>query len=225
MIVRRASVLVVAALATLVAFAAPAAAGESKSDKAILKAGVITKADVPSDWTSKKASSSDQQLRAPECREIKTAVDKAKKNTPRRRSRDFEPSGSGSATSAQDTVYAFKNVSGATSFFANYSDSTANACFEALADELASGEPTAGSPAVAPITDLQGVGDEAVGYEITIPYAAGGESTTLYVDFVVVRQGRVVLGFGFSNRDVRIPEGPPIVRAVVGRVADVEASA
>ena len=224
MILRHTSVLVVSALATLVALGAPATAGESKSDKAILKAGVITKADVPSDWTSKKASSSDQQLRAPECREIKTAVDKAKKNTPRRRSRDFEPSGS-SATSAQDTVYAFKNVSGATTFFANYSDRTANACFEALADELARGEPSAGTPAVAPITDLQGVGDEAVGYEITIPYAAGGESTTLYVDFVVVRQGRVVLGFGFSNRDVRIPEGPPIVRAVVGRVADVQASA
>lgn len=225
MILRRTSVLVVAALATLVALAAPATAGESKSDKAILKAGVITKADVPSDWTSKKAGSDSSSFSGtPECREIKAAVDKAKKNTPRRRSRDFEPSGS-SATSAQDTVYAFKNVSGATNFFANYSDSTANACFEALANELASGEPTAGTPAVAPITDLQGVGDEAVGYEITVPYAAGGESTTLYVDFVVVRHGRVVLGFGFSNRDERIPEGPPIVRAVVGRVADVQASA
>ena len=225
MILRRTPVLVVAALAALVALAAPAGAGESRSDKALLKAGVITKADVPSDWTSKKASSSsDEQLRSPECREIKAAVDKAKKNTPRRRSRDFEPSES-SATSAQDTVYAFKNVSGATNFFANYSDSSANACFEALANELANSQPEAGTPGVAPITDLQGVGDEAVGYEITVPYTVSGQSTTLYVDFVVVRQGRVVLGFGFSNRDERIPEGPPIVQAVVGRVADAQSSA
>lgn len=224
MIVRRASVLVVAALAALIAIAAPAAAGESKSDKALLKAGVITKADVPPDWTSKKSSQSDQPLRSQECKDIKKAVDNAKKKTPRQRSRDFEPSGT-SATSAQDTVYAFKNVSGATKFIANYSNPSANACFEALANELATSQPTAGTPGVAPITDLQGVGDDAVGYEITVPFTAGGESTTLYVDFVVVRQGRAVLGFGFSNRDERIPEGPSIVQSVVGRVADTQSSA
>jgi hypothetical protein len=144
MIVRRASVLVVAALAALTALAAPAAAGESKSDKALLKAGVITKADVPPDWTSKKSSQSDQPLRSQECKDIKTAVDNAKKKTPRQRSRDFEPSGT-SATSAQDTVYVFKNVSGATKFIANYSDPSANACFQALANELATSQPTAGT--------------------------------------------------------------------------------
>jgi hypothetical protein len=43
MMLRRGSVLLVSALAALVALAAPTGAGESKSDKAILKAGVITK--------------------------------------------------------------------------------------------------------------------------------------------------------------------------------------
>lgn len=222
MILRRTPLLVVAALAALVVLAAPAAAGESKSDKALLKAGVITKADVPSDWTSKKASQSDQSLRSPACKDIKAAVDTAKKKTPRQRSRAFEPSGT-SATSAQDTVYAFKNVSGAKKFLASYSDPSANACFEALANELATRQPTAGTPGVAPI-GLQGI-DEVVGYEITVPYTVGGENTTLYVDFVVVRQGRAVLGFAFSNQDERIPEGPSIVQSVVGRVADSQSSA
>ena len=44
-------------VAASLALAGPAAA-DSKSDKAILKAGVITKADVPADWTSKASNAS-----------------------------------------------------------------------------------------------------------------------------------------------------------------------
>jgi hypothetical protein len=76
---------------------------------------------------------------------------------------------------------------------------------------------------VSPITDLQGVGDEAVGYEIAATFTQNGGNATLYIDFIVVQVGRAVLGFGFTNVDARIPEGPGIVTTVVQRVAAAEA--
>ena len=127
------------------------------------------------------------------------------------------------ATSAENAVYAFENAKAAGKFVAAYEGSAANACFERLAAEVAKDRPTASPPTVAPITDLQGVGDEALGYEIAATFTQAGGTATLYIDFVVVRIGRAVLGFGFTNVDARIPQGPEIVNAVVQRVGGAEA--
>src|SRR5689334_21437779 len=52
-------------------FAGPAAA--AGSDKAILKGGVITKADVPAEWTSKPSKASSDALKGlKECKKINT---------------------------------------------------------------------------------------------------------------------------------------------------------
>lgn len=201
------------------------AAGESRSDKAILKAGVITKDDVPAGWTSKKGSSSDRAYKGiAECKEIKAGVDRAKKKVPRTRSRDFEERGSRGTTSAENSVYVFKDVTEATDFMANYQAPDAATCFEKGVAKVLSSQQGAGEPSVAPITDLQGVGDDAVGYEITIPLRAGGETATLYFDLVAVRVGRAFLGFNFADLFERLPEAPAIVQAAVGRVADTDAA-
>jgi hypothetical protein len=212
-------------LATLVAFAGPAAA-ESKSDKAILKAGVITRNDVPTGWTSKKATSSDRAYKGiSECKKLKSAVDTAKKNTPRAQSREYQEPGSRGTTSAETTVYAFKSTSAADKFFAGYQTSEVSTCFEKATAKVASSQAGAGEPSVSPVTDLEGVGDGAVGYEITLPLSVAGQSATLYIDLIGVRIGRAFVGFNFSNLDARIPDGPSIVQAVVARVADAQASA
>jgi hypothetical protein len=204
--------------------AAPAAAGETKGDKAILKAGVITKADVPAEWTSKKGEAPGEALKGiRECRRINTAVAEAKKNNPRARSREFSDPVSEHATSAENAVYAFTNSRSATRFVSAYQGTAAEACFNKLAAEVGKDRPTTAPPTVAPITDLQGVGDEAVGYEIAATFTQDGGTATLYVDFVVVRVGRAALGFGFTNVDARIPQGPEIVNAVVQRVSAAEA--
>src|SRR5215207_6328843 len=208
-------------VAASLALAAPAAAaGESKSDKAILKGGVITKADVPAEWTSTKG---DALKGIRDCRKINTTVAEAKKNEPRARSREFSDPVPQNATRAENAVYAFENAKAAGKFVAAYEGSAANACFERLAAEVAKDRPTASPPTVAPITDLQGVGDEALGYEIAATFTQAGGTATLYIDFVVVRIGRAVLGFGFTNVDARIPQGPEIVNAVVQRVGGAEA--
>ncbi|MFL6242192.1 MAG: hypothetical protein ACJ73V_04105, partial [Acidimicrobiia bacterium] len=63
-------------VAASLAFAAPAiAAGESKGDKAILKAGVITKADVPAEWTSTPSKPRSDALKGlPGCKKVNSAA-------------------------------------------------------------------------------------------------------------------------------------------------------
>jgi hypothetical protein len=226
MLSQRTRMLILAApVAVSLAFAAPAlAAGESKGDKAILKAGVITKADVPAEWTSKKGKSTGDALTGlKECKRINTTVAAAKHDDPRARSREFADPVTSNAKTAENAVYAFPDQKRAAKFVAAYKGSAATACFDKLGAEVARSRPTAAPPTVSPITDLQGVGDEAVGYEIAATFTQNGGTATLYIDFIVVRVGRAVLGFGFTNVDARIPQGPDIVTAVVQRVGTAEA--
>ena len=226
MLSQRTRTLIFAApVAVSLALAAPAlAAGESKGDKAILKAGVITKADVPAEWTSKKGKSTGDALTGlKECKKINTTVAAAKHDDPRARSREFADPVPSNAKTAENAVYAFPDQKSAGKFVAAYKGSAATACFDKLGAEVARRRATAAPPTVSPITDLQGVGDEAVGYEIAATFTQNGGTATLYIDFIVVRVGRAVLGFGFTNVDARIPQGPDIVTAVVQRVGAAEA--
>jgi hypothetical protein len=228
MILRRTRILVpllAVSLALVAAMAGPAAA-QSKSDKAILKAGVITKADFPGGWTSKKSTSSDRAYNGiAECKKIKSAVDSAKKKVPRAQSREFQAPGSRGTTAAEDSVYVFKDANAATSFLANYQAPEAATCFEKGTAKVTSSQAGAGQPTVSPVTDLQGVGDDATGYEIAIPFNVQGQTATLYIDFIAIRVGRTLLGFNFSNLNERITGGPSIVQAVVARVGQAQGSA
>jgi hypothetical protein len=224
MISRRTRLLALALpLVGLVALAGPAAAGESKSDKAILKAGVVTKDDVPTGWTSKKGSSSDPDRSIRECRKIRAAVDKAKKTVPRADSRDFsDPAGQG-GTTAQSTVYAFKNATAAGKLVANFEEAATGPCLEKSLARTPIGRRAGEPPTVAPIPDLVGVGNEAIGYELTLDVTVAGAPVTAYIDFIAVRVGRAFVGFGFTDVGERLPEGPAIVQTVVGRVRDAQA--
>ena len=126
------------------------------------------------------------------------------------------------ATTAENAVYVFADKKSAGKFVSAYKGSAATACFNRLGTEVERNRPAATPPSVAPITDLQGVGDEAVGYEIATTFTQNGGNATLYIDFIVVRVGRAALGFAFTNVDARIAQGPDIVNAVVQRVAAAE---
>jgi hypothetical protein len=222
---RAGTVAFAAVFVALVALSGPAAAGESQRDKAILKAGVITKDDVPSGWTSKKssASSTTSYRGISECKAIKTAIDNAKKNLPRADSRDFEdPSSDG--TTAENAVYVFKDSSAASKFVANFQGDVAMTCLEKSIERSPVGRSADEPPTISPIADLQGVGDEAVGYQMTLTLTIDGEQGTAYIDFVVVRAGRAFVGFGFTNVGEPLPDGPDIVQAVVARVAEAQTS-
>jgi hypothetical protein len=211
--------LLAVSLAGVAAFAPPAAA-QSKSDKAILKAGVITKADVPEGWTSKKSSDSTPERGIANCKKIRAATDNAKKKAARAVSREFDDPGTDAH--AENTVYALKDSNAASKLVSVYQDADALSCFEKVAKKTVGSR---GEVAVSPIADLQGVGDEAVGYEIVITPTTGAQSTPLYIDQVLVRVGRTAVGFAFANAGERTPIGPPVVQAVVARVAAAQGSA
>jgi hypothetical protein len=205
------------------ALAAPAmAAGESKGDKAILKAGVITKADVPAEWTSTKGSTGGEALKGiRDCRKINSAVTAARKDEPRAVSREFSDPVPENGREAANAVFAFESAKAAGRFVGAFEGATA--CFEELGTRVVRNQPATGPPTVSPITDLQGVGDEALGYEIAATYTQEGGAATLYIDYVVVRAGRAAMLFVFTNVNARIPQGPDIVNAVVQRVSAAEA--
>jgi hypothetical protein len=209
---------VAAGVAASVALVAPAVAGvkSAASDKAILKAGVLTAADVPSTWTSaKQADSGSKGFKGiASCKQIVAATDTARRG-PRALSRSFGDPATTSNAGAQDTVYAFKNVTAAQQYVAAFAASNAATCFQDAFNKATSGS----QATVTPVTDLQGVGNQAIGYEASVTGTdQNGKAVHVIDDLVGVRVGRAFVGFNFGNNDVRLPQGVAIVQAVVSRL-------
>ena len=212
-------VAVAAGLAAAVAVVAPAGAGvkAAASDKAILKAAVLTPADVPSTWVAaKQADSGSKNYKGiAACKQIAAAMDTAHRG-PRALSPQFSDPAPTSNALAQDTVYAFKNVKAAQQYLAPYAASNAASCYQQAFNKAARGQ---GQATVAPITNLQGVGDQAVGYEATITGSdQNGQPVHVIADVIGVRVGRGFVGFNFLNNNVVIPQGVAIVNAAVARL-------
>jgi hypothetical protein len=222
---RRAGVVALtAAFGVLAALAGPVAAGESKSDNAILKAGVLTKSDVPAGWKSTKSTRDNDSTKGiAECNKIRSSITSADKKVPHSDSRDFEDPGRNAGTAAENTVYAFKDATAAGKFLANFAAETAAECLRKSLARGAKEVETAGVARIAPITDLEGVGEEAVGYEMTINFAADNP-TTAYIDFLAIRVGRAFLGFNFVNLGEPFSDGPTMVQTVLTRVAEAQTS-
>lgn len=205
----------VAALALMT----PASAGvkTAGSDKAILRAGIITKADVPSTWTGMKqadvATKSYQGL-AP-CKAIAAAIATGHR-APHALSQRFLDPAPTSNSLAQNEATAFKNVKAAQSYLAPFQASGAAACLTQAFNRASTGF----SAVVTPITDLQGVGDDAVGYEASITGTdQSGAPVHVIADVVTVRAGRGVAVFNLGNNDVRLPQAVAIVRATASRLS------
>jgi hypothetical protein len=201
---------------------ASVAAKASKRDKAILAAGSIRASDVPSAWTSSRPSNTtgnDIPTDA-ECRSIKTATD-AGKRVPNTLSRQFRDPNA--LTIADDQAFAFKNVNAARSYLADYKSSNVPSCLQKVFARPfgPTGTQVQGTPAVSPITDLQGVGDENVGYEVVVNLTTQGQNLALYWDLVYVRVGRAIVHFVFNNEGQRISQGRDIVNAVISRLGGV----
>lgn len=196
------------------------AGAASLTNQEILTRGVITKADVPAGWKSTKQirSGPSQFQKISACQAIYTAV-KTAQGQPHKDSRTFvDPASPHQAKGGQDTVFAFKNAAVATKFLGVFQSDTTAACLRAvLQKQLHAGDTI---DTVSPITDLQGVGDESVGYQFTVTeHDANGTPVTIVVDQLGVVSGRAVLEFTFQNPAGRIPEGPGIVTSVLDRLS------
>jgi hypothetical protein len=210
---------VAAGFVAAVTLMAPAGAGvqSAPSDKAILMAAVLTAADVPSTWVAaKQADSGTKSYKAiAACKQIAAAMDMAHRG-PRALSPQFTDPAPTSNALAQDTVYAFKNVKVARQYLAPYEASNAASCYQQAFTKASRGQ---GHVTVLPIANLQGVGDQAVGYEANITGAdQNGQPVHVIADVIDVRVGRGFVGFNFLNNKVVIPQGVAIVNAAVARL-------
>ncbi len=209
----------VSVLAVLAPGAASAAARPT-STQAILRAGVIIASDVPPRWTKgPHPKKNDQSLRGiPSCKTVIAADAAAERGAPQARSATFsDPTNGGRTTSAENTVFVFKNAAAASRFIAVYATNDASECLRASVGRQIGSQATT---TVSPIGDLGNLGDSRVGDEIVVQGAASnGQPVSLYADVVFVRVGRAVVGFDFLNLNARLPPGPGVVGTVVNRLA------
>jgi hypothetical protein len=206
--------------AAAVTLAAPAGAGVkvAATDKAILHAGVLTAADgVPSTWTSaKQTDTGSKQFKGiASCKQIAAAMDLARRG-PRAFSPKFSDPAATSSAEAENSVYAFKTVKAAQRYLSPYEASNVTTCLEQSLKKAVGGK---AQVTVAPISNLQGVGDQSVGFEASITVTdQSGNPVHVIADVIGVRVRRAFVGFDFSNNDVSLPQGPSIVNTVVSRL-------
>ena len=135
-----------------------------------------------------------------------------------RRPRAVSPRFADPASSAQaeGTVYAFKTVKTAQQYLAPFEATSGATCFR---DGFTKAVGSQNQVTITPITDLQGVGDHAFGYQASETGTdQNGKAVHVVADLVDVRVGRAVVTFMFGNSDVRIPQGVAIVQSVVTRL-------
>jgi hypothetical protein len=214
-------VLVAVTVFGLGAASAGAAPRPTAKDRKILAAGVIRAADVPVGWTStaprKRANDSFKGIA--ECKVIGATVATAKKTAPSNRSREFGQPGSSTIASADNTVYTFKSATVASKYLAAFQTPDAPTCVDkGLKVGLVNAVSSDVTTTISEITDLQGVGDDSIGYEDVATVNAATGAVTVYADFVAVRLGRVIVGYTFLNSDAQLPDGPAIVGATLTRV-------
>ena len=221
----RAVLALLAISAAIVATAAPAVAKAkpSAADRVMLRAGVVTAADVPAGWTATNQvdTSADQFQGITVCRAVHRAVFTARATVPYKLSQAFSPPGPDNGlTSVDDTVLAFRTDARADAFVAVFERPSAGTCLQAV---LARGLRGEGHATVAPLA-VAPAGDAAVGYEARITSTSAGLTGSQVGDIVVLRVGRVVAYFSSLNAAAApLPQGPAIVAAVAGRLRAVGA--
>ena len=189
------------------------------STQAILRAGVIFATDVPSAWTAgPHPKKNDQSLQGiPACNAVIAADAAAERTAAQARSATFtDPTNPAKTTSAENTVFAFKNAATARRYLTVYQTSTAAECQRASVGRQIGPQATT---TVSPITDLGKLGDGRVGDEIVVQgTTSNGQPINLFADVVFVRVGRGIVGFDFLNLNMRLPQSRGIVTDVVNRL-------
>jgi len=210
----------VLAVAALVAAAVPAGAKAkpSAADKVLLRAGVVTAADVPAGWlTGSQADTSADEFKGfGVCRAAYRAVFNARATVPYQLSKAYSPAGADNGiTIVDDTVLAFKTVARANTFVAAFQAPSGGPCLQAVLAKALKGE---GRAVVVPLA-VAPVADTTVGYEAMITSNGPGLSGPSVGDIVVLRVGRVVAYVSTLNAAATaLAQGPAILAAVATRL-------
>lgn len=202
----------------IVALALPAGAAKA-SDSSILAGGVITKRDVPTSWKSSKQPDVNATLKAvTACASILAATNVARK-APHKNSPVFtDPKSNAQLTNAQNQVYAFKTTADAAAYLGAFQAPAGSDCLQGLIQQAGANTGAQPTVTVGPLTNLQSLGSQAVGYEGTLKLTAQNQTLNAVIDEIVVQVGRSVVVFQFGSPDQQIAQGPAIVRSVLTRL-------
>jgi hypothetical protein len=199
----------------VVVMAAPVAAGEDE-DQAIADEAVLTLADLPDGWEEGDPPDDEDPaeglVRA--CRAIERVADIGD-TMPRAESNDFDNGNDPNAVaSVANQVIVFPKVKGAKRYLKPFK-ADGEDCLLGRSEEF----PGVLDASIEEL-DLEGFGDDGVGYTVFITLESNGEEVTFANDIVAVRVGRAVATFAAENVDDPLPEGPEILDAVVSRLED-----
>jgi hypothetical protein len=219
---RRALVLVLAALGVLAAGLPALGAAPSPDEQAIVASGLLRRADFPAGWTAtKKGSSPNFAKLGVACRPLVTALN----------GRVIRESSSGfilnNAERASNTVVLFGAPAGAVALFTALQNPVTTACYRrsatvSVAETAARSGVKLQVVSVAPLS-VAPAGDQSLGYEAVVRASAPGQSQLIYEDAVFIRVGRAAVSFDFVNTNGS-PNGAfaAQIQAVVGRVQAAE---
>jgi len=209
---------IVLAAVTVALTAAPAAAKVNKADVAIQKQAVLRKTDLPAGW--KSSPSQPVSPSDPSCARLKLLTDPATATS----SPVFWKS---DVVQANNSVVVLASAKQAMGWLAPYREPDAIACLEAeMKDAFAEPRFQGTRVYVTPVDDTPRGADDAVGFEVeitatTTPSAQQPAPTLVIVsDVLVVRVGRALSGFTFSNLADPLPEQGLLIDAVIGRLQD-----
>jgi len=204
----RLTALPLAAFLTIALAAGPAAA--AKSDTQIAKAGVLVASDLPNTWTSSPPDNSGSKqvekiaAKVPSCKEY-LAFSKANKGNTNAESRDF----SLGDDDLSNKAFVYKSNAAAQKAMQAIGASDVADCltqvFQKVLDRQIASSPKSAktvksaTASIAPVSDLTGVGDDAVGYAGGLDIQlTDGTDQQLLVGVLAVRTGRALTTFSFS---------------------------
>jgi hypothetical protein len=207
-----------AGMLALLAIVAPVsmAGAVSSKDKALLQAGVIAPRDAPSTWEARPQPDANPKLLRgiAACMGFAAAETAARKN-PFRRSLTFGDPTNGHASTADDTVYAFKTADAATKYFASILASNLPACLPPAYQRQLGSQGQVG-PATTIATVPPTLGDQSAGYQMVVTVPGQG---TLVLEILAMRVGRAFVGFTFTNPSQPLPLASSFISPVEARLS------
>jgi hypothetical protein len=202
-----------AAVCAALLIAAPAVAGNDE-DEAIAEDALPTLDDLPAGWEEDPEDEDTEQSGLPECEDIDAATKSAAKQ-PNAESPNFLD-GANPTAQVEARVFVFSSTKGAKRYFKVWNADAAENCLVAIGLEFAAEEAPEADVAVETL-GLEGIGDDVVGRSLILDVPDEG---AVYLDFVVARVGRAIVGLATQDLGGSLPEGLDLLELSADRLAE-----
>jgi hypothetical protein len=208
--VRKLLTVSVAACAALL-IATPAGAGgdgEDEEDEAIAEEALPTLDDLPAGW-EEGPDDDTERSNLDECEAIDAATKSGGKQ-PNAESPNFVD-GANATAQVEARIFVFPNAKGAKKYFKAWNAAAAEDCLVALGLEA-----VPDADVSVETLGLEGIGDDVVGRSLIVEADEG----TVYLDFLIARVGRGIVGLATQDLGGSLPEGLDLLELTADRLEE-----